>query len=162
MENRKPTQQELDSHIKDTEQHIGWVRLWAQKFACELISNAAIHDQSKFEEPELSIYAKVRPLMAATEYGSPEYRVAGKKLGPAWQHHKENNPHHPSHWENGVNDMNLILIIEMLCDWKSASQRFPDQDFRQSLIYNIDRYNIDEQLGGMLIRTAEDLGMMND
>ena len=160
--NLKPTQQELDDYIKDTDEHIGFVRHWVAKFNSMLKANADIHDDSKYEEPELSIYARVRPLMNATEYGSTEYRIAGRKLGSAWKHHKQNNPHHPDHWENGVNDMNLVLIIEMLCDWKSASQRNPNQDFRSSLEYNIDRYKIGEQLGLMLIKTAEDMGMMND
>jgi hypothetical protein len=37
-------------------------------------------------------------------------------MAPALKHHYENNRHHPEHFKNNIDDMNLIDLIEMLCD----------------------------------------------
>lgn len=39
----------------------------------ELVERAKVHDASKFEEPERSVFAANTPKLAKTEYGSPEY-----------------------------------------------------------------------------------------
>ena len=45
------------------------------------------------------------------------------KFKPAIDHHYANNRHHPEHWPNGINDMTLMDLIEMLADWKAATAR---------------------------------------
>ena len=48
-------------------------------------------------------------------------------MGPALQHHYEDNCHHPEHYRNGIHDMNMVDLIEMLCDWRAAIKRYhPD------------------------------------
>ncbi len=63
--------------------------------------------------------------------------------------HKEAN--------SGINDMTLIDIIEMFCDWKAASLRHADGDFLESLEYNRKRFNISEQLHDIFLNTANAL-----
>ena len=37
------------------------------------------------------------------------------------------NRHHPEHFgEDGIRGMNLPDVVEMLCDWKAASERTKD------------------------------------
>lgn len=39
----------------------------------------------------------------------------------AWEHHKQNNPHHPEHF-GCMEDMGLYELIDMVCDWAAMSQ----------------------------------------
>ena len=67
------------------------------------------HDESKFEEPEFEAYAE-------RFYNNGEENL---EFEEAWKHHYMNNEHHPEHWLG--EDMPLIYILEMLCDWGSFS-----------------------------------------
>jgi hypothetical protein len=111
------------SHIEDTEKHIYRVQELAEDVASAIMTDTEFHDQSKLEEPERSIYEEVVPQFVGLEYGSDEYKAVAKKLGPAWDHHKAHNRHHVEYFDNHVEGMNLIDIIEMLCDWKAAGER---------------------------------------
>jgi len=51
--------------------------------------------------------------------------------------------------------MNLVDIMEMLCDWKASSARHNDGNIRTSLELNKDRFNIDAQLYQILENTIE-------
>lgn len=67
------------------------------------------HDESKFSEEEFEPYAQ-------KWYGNGEETFEYKE---AWKHHWMNNEHHPEHWLG--EDMPLIYILEMICDWGSFS-----------------------------------------
>ena len=67
------------------------------------------HDDSKFGEEEFEPYAK-------HFYDDDDYSL---DYDEAWEHHWMNNEHHPEHWLG--QDMPLIYILEMLCDWGSFS-----------------------------------------
>ena len=84
----------------------------------------------------------------------------GDKLGPAWEHHLANNDHHTGHHENGIWDMDLMMILEMLCDWKAASERNPNQVFSESLKLNIMKYKIEKPLANAIRNTAKSLGFL--
>ena len=98
----------------DTITHIQTVR----KYICKLISAISEfgykHDKSKLSEPELSVFNKVTPKLAKLTYGSDEYKEQLKEMDVALKHHYECNPHHPEHWKNGIKDMDLVCICEML------------------------------------------------
>jgi len=76
----------------------------------------AEHDESKFSEEEFEAYAR-------KFYGKQD--INGKPLDyvpgydEAWKHHWTHNEHHPEFWLG--EDMPLIYILEMLCDWGSFS-----------------------------------------
>ncbi len=70
------------------------------------------HDESKFSEEEFEPYARFW-------YDDSEHYDYDPEYEAAWEHHWMNNEHHPERW-NG-NDMPLIYILEMLCDWGSFS-----------------------------------------
>ena len=57
-----------------------------------------------------------------------------------------------------VNEMNLLDIVEMLCDWKAATERHADGSITMSLVINPKRFGIDDQLAGILRNTVRDLG----
>ena len=158
---RKPTEEELDNYLEDTHAHIKLVQNQMNKAIIFLKTQSVVHDRSKFTDEEAEIYAVVTPEFAKYDYGTPEHKAVGDKLGPAWEHHLENNPHHPEYHENGVDGMDLLYIIEMLCDWKAASMRNPNQDFKKSLQLNLDKKKIAPQLQSIMINTAARLGMLD-
>ena len=97
-------------------------------------------------------------MLPKLEYGSEEYRRALNMMGPALKHHYQHNRHHPEHFPNGIPDMNLFDILEMLADWKAAGDRVKDDDFQKSLRINIKRFKISRELALIFANTAKDLG----
>lgn len=126
------------------------------------------HDASKLIEPELSAFDIATPKLAQMEYGSDEYKQSLRDLGPALKHHFEHNDHHPEHYENGVRGMSLMALIEMLCDWRAASERVKQRTddpakiktFESGLAYNQERFGYSDELAEILLNTARELGMV--
>ena len=137
--------------------HIHQVRKFLYAFIEELDKRARNHDQSKLEEPEASIFGKYTPELAKCEYGSDEYDECLERVKPAIEHHYANNRHHPEHWPDGVNDMTLIDLVEMLCDWKAATQRNKNGNIRKSVELNAKRFEMSEQLTQIFENTVREM-----
>ena len=91
------------------------------KFIAIFQGQIAKHDASKLVSPEKDGFDKYTPMLAKMEYGSDEYKKCLKELQhPYLDYHYANNSHHPEHYKNGINGMNLFDVIEMYCDWKAA------------------------------------------
>lgn len=58
----------------------------------------------------------------------------------------------------GVYGMNLLDIVEMLCDWKAASERHQTGNFEKSLEINAARFNLQRQLVVIFENTGIDMG----
>ncbi len=121
----------------------------------ELNERSVRHDRSKTEPPELEVFNEYTPKLKHSTYGSDEYKGFLEGMGEGLKHHYANNRHHPEHFENGINGMTLIDLIEMLADWKAATERHDDGDLSQSLEIQTDRFGISEQLALILKNTAE-------
>jgi len=81
-----------------------------------------------------------------------------EELEPALEHHYAHNSHHPEHYEHGVAGMTLADVVEMLVDWKAASERHDDdQDIYDSIEHNAGRFDLSDQLTQILRNTAEEL-----
>jgi hypothetical protein len=118
------------------------------------------HDLSKMQQPELPIFDEFSPKLKDSTYGSPEYFEYLERMQVALDHHYASNRHHPEHFENGVNDMTLVDLVEMLCDWKAATERHDTGDLGRSFEINQDRFNMSEQLVYILRNTAEEKGWL--
>ena len=139
--------------LQDLIDHKQHVAGYMQLVASELFRRAAVHDNSKFSPEEFDIYEATFSELQKVAYGSPEYKEAVKKLGPAWSHHCKFNDHHPECFEEGVKGMDFIQLIEMLCDWLAASER-SQTNFLEGLDMNKERFYIDDSLFNALKRTA--------
>ena len=140
--------------VKDLVQHKQWVAQYMQAVASELFERTAVHDNSKFDPWEFDIYEQVFPELKKYSYGSEELKATYETLGPALKHHLMVNRHHPEYFENGVNGMNLIDLIEMVCDWCAASKR-SQTGIDKGLQINKERYGIDEQVFIILKNTVD-------
>lgn len=61
---------------------------------------------------------------------------------------------HKTHLESNVNGMNLIDVLELICDWKAASMRHHDGDVRESIRINTTRFGLSPQLVSILSNTV--------
>jgi hypothetical protein len=142
----------------DTSEHIHNVQLLLHGMVLELLSRAMAHDRSKLQSPEVEAFTITTPKLAGLTYGSDEYRAALREMKPAIEHHYAHNRHHPEYFgEAGVNGMNLLDVLEMLCDWKAATMRHNDGDIRKSITHNAERFGLSPQLVKILENTVNDL-----
>lgn len=144
----------LDECRVETQKHIEKVRKYVRFFTDKLTSRGENHDASKMESPEVELFADHTERLAEIEYGSEEYKKELEELRPALEHHYNSNRHHPEYHKNGIIDMNLVDILEMLCDWKASCSRQKNGNLLKSIEINSERFNIDKQLSQILINTA--------
>lgn len=127
----------------------------------ELIDRSVRHDLSKTEDPELKIFNEYTPKLKTTTYGSPEYKAHLAGMAEALAHHYANNRHHPEHFSSGVTGMTLVDLLEMLADWRAATERHADGDLRASLEIQRERFGISDQLAQILENTAAHFGWLD-
>lgn len=135
-------------HIARVQELLGWM-------ASQLFSRAMQHDDSKLQEPELSAFAAASRKLSDMTYGSEEYEAALEELDEALDHHYAHNRHHPEHHDAGIAGMNLVDLVEMLVDWKAASERHDDGDLYASIEHNTERFDLSPQLRQILTNTAQ-------
>lgn len=135
----------------DTLTHIKRVAQLLGDAAIQLIRRGQVHDDSKLESPEKDLFDEYTPLLKDSAYNSDKYKANLKGLGPALDHHYAVNSHHPEFYPDGVNDMDLFDIFEMVCDWKAATERTQGGDFLKSLEINKARFGLSDQLVQIMI-----------
>ena len=139
----------------ETIKHIENVRKFIRIFTDALTTRAVRHDSTKLESPEVEVFAEFTPKLANSTYGSEEYNGFLKQMNTVLQHHYASNRHHPEHFTKGIDDMTLVDIVEMLCDWKAASLRQNDGNLLKSIELNANRFGYDDQLKKIFINTAK-------
>jgi len=175
MEDQRPKTKE---HIREVQKQIHTV-IYALK------DRAKNHDASKLESPEREIFDEYTPKLRDSTYGSDKYKQYLKEMKPALDHHYANNRHHPEHFkkyvcngcfteyldtqpnvcggcgysqfqlESNISGMNLVDLIEMLCDWKAATKRHADGDILKSIELNQKRFGYSDELKSILLNTVE-------
>ena len=142
------TNNETRKHIANVASYIGLV-------INLLYKRAMGHDQTKLEQPELPLFTEYTEKLAGCTYGSEEYKQFLQGLKPALEHHYAKNRHHPEHYPNGIDDMTLIDVMEMICDWKAATLRHNDGNILKSIDINMERFGISPQLAQIMRNTVE-------
>lgn len=127
-------------------------------FIAELGDRATHHDLSKLSPEEKDVFDEFSPKLKDSTYGSDEYWSFLEAMKPALAHHYANNRHHPEHFPNGVNGMTLVDLVEMLSDWKAATERHDDGDLEKSLEIQRKRFNLSDKLVDILRNTAREAG----
>ena len=138
----------------ETRKHILNVIKYIHIITGYLHERSVNHDKTKLESPEVELFTKTTEQLAGCTYGSEEYKQFLNDLKPALDHHYACNSHHPEHHVKGIDDMNLIDILEMVCDWKAATLRHNDGNLLKSIEHNSKRFNISPQLTNILNNTA--------
>jgi len=152
----EPTDAEAETMIGILK-HIFRVRHHIFKVTGELQERAYNHDKSKLSKQELPSFTQFTTKLKGLTYGSYEYNKSLEGLKPALDHHYANNRHHPEfHGTAGINGMNIIDLVEMLCDWKAAGERHNDGgDLKVSIQKSKERFGISDQLEQILYNSVQ-------
>lgn len=142
---------------EDTLAHIRRVQDLMEEAVTNIVGRELAHDASKLLPPEKEGFDAATKALKGLSYGTPEYKAALDELRPTLQHHYRVNDHHPEHWINGILDMSLFSLVEMLCDWKAAGERHADGSIEKSLRINRTRFKIPMPLFAVLCHTAFEL-----
>lgn len=144
----------------DTLRHIRRVQQLLGESAAELIRRGTVHDDSKLGPEEKPHFDRETPLLKGLTFNSPEYKESLGRLRDALQHHYANNSHHPEHYDNGVAGMDLFDLVEMVMDWKAASERGAGATI--NLEGAFERFKVEPQLASIIRNTAVRLGWIGD
>lgn len=120
----------------------------------ELVDRSLSHDRSKTEDPERAVFDEFTPKLRDSTYGSEEYKGYLAEMKVALDHHYAHNRHHPEFHDAGIAGMTLVDLIEMLADWRAATERHADGSLVRSLAVQKERFGISDQLEAILWNTA--------
>jgi hypothetical protein len=154
--------EEEQNTLELTRTHIRQVGRYMSDVSGVLIDRAFDHDNSKFDPKEFDTFVRMTARLKGLTYGSQEYKDTLAEMNPALAHHYKHNRHHPEHYVGGVKSMSLLDMIEMLCDWKAATERHDDGCLVKSMEHNLSRFNIPTLLWNALVRTAFEMEWITD
>ena len=140
---------------EDTIKHINQVVKYIDVCIDELVYRANNHDNSKLKDPEKEIFDIYTPKLKDTTYGSEEYNTYLSEMKVALDHHYKHNRHHPEHFNSNISKMNLIDIIEMICDWLAATKRHSNGNIYKSIEHNQKRFGYSDELKQIFINTID-------
>lgn len=146
----------------DTWQHIHVVQAYLRQIITDLLVRAHAHDQSKLVEPEVSTFDEYTPKLKNSTYGSDEYKQFLEGMGWGLRHHYAHNDHHPEHFDDGIHEMHVGQLVEMLCDWKAATLRLADGDLERSIRQNAERFGYGDEICELLLNTAQAFGWLDN
>jgi len=150
LELQTPSKEEALKYEAETLDHIRSVFTNISILLTELTVRGSLHDKSKTETPEKEMFAKYRKAMDNLTYGTPEYDKLKTVMSEDFLYkHYEQNKHHPEYYENGIKDMDLVDLTEMLCDWIAASQNNVDLNINQ------EKFKYDDVLKRILQNTID-------
>lgn len=132
--------------------HVKGVRFKLFSIASKLIQRARHHDESKLQEPEYSLWCKMDE-ESRYKYGTKEYKDKIERYKEVFDLHYAANRHHPEHYALGIDDMDLIDMIEMVCDWISYKKDITIREAIEIIDIQGTRYNMSTQLMNILKNT---------
>ncbi len=147
-------QEENKKYIEEHKANVKKFADWLEANLPELFDNIDLdtfheiieeHDDSKFSEEEFEPYAQ-------KWFGDKKKTLEYEE---AWKHHWMNNEHHPEFWLG--EDMPLIYILEMICDWGSFSIKSGDMRELSEFYYNEARDDEEKNLSEATKEIIEDI-----
>lgn len=152
----KQNNKKILNYVIEAEKHAEKVKGYLNNFIDDLIDRGRSHDESKMVSPELQIFAEYTPKLKEVTYNSEEYKEFLKEMKPALKHHYKENRHHPEHFDNGIKGMTLVDLMEMVADWKAASERHSDGDIIKSIEMNQERFGYSDDIKQILFNTVKE------
>jgi len=118
----------------------------------ELRKRAEEHDNSKLQFPEIEWLIEMDK-EPRCQYGTKEYYEKMNRWKKFFVHHYTQNKHHPDHYSNGIDDMDLVDITEFLVDVVSYYEVLQAHDGEKVLDDQEKRFQISGQLRNVLSNT---------
>lgn len=142
---RRPSYEELETTAQ-TWQHIDLVRKVLRRVVVELSRRGETHDRSKLDRAEVDTFTEFTPKLKSCTYGSDEYKGHLADMKVALDHHYAHNRHHPEHFARGIRGMNIVDVVEMICDWYASTKRHANGDIHCSIDINQVRFGMSDEL----------------
>lgn len=147
----------------ETMKHIHRVRDFLNDLAVRILERGKFHDATKLGPHEKPLFDEATPKLRSLTYGTEEYRASLRAIAPALEHHYANNSHHPEFYgDRGITGMDLIDLIEMVADWRAASERGASADVPNTMLTSLGvsagRFRIGSQLHAILENTIIRMG----
>jgi hypothetical protein len=143
----------------DVREHQRKVKYWMRRFWGSLQRRSEVHDNSKLNDPEeKAMFDHWTPALREATFGSDQYKMALDGMGEGVQRHYRANRHHPEHYENGVNGMTLIDVVEMVADWMAAAEA---KMTHVDLDHAAQRFNLAPQLVDIIANTLREEDFWN-
>ena len=147
---------QIHPHAKElarVTRHIMTVQSRMRAIARRILNRADSHDLSKFAPDELGGMIEIDAIAEESGLNSPQYMEAIK--GPAIGLHRSRHSHHPEFHSDGIKDMSLLDLIEMVCDWKAANQVRGHPEGRQSVNMMIRRLELKDEYRFVVLLVAD-------
>ena len=132
--------------VVETLRHQKQIRILGDLFIKSLTERLQSHDDTKLESPEIEGFDAMANTIDNITYGSEADKAAKELLSVALTHHYARERHHPEHFDNGIEDMNLVDLVEHFLDCMASSLRHNDGNFRKSLETNQKRFGYSVEL----------------
>ena len=136
----------LVRHQKHVEANMG-------QLAAELIRRGHMHDQSKLSPSELDGFVEIHHIAREYPLGTPEYEAAMRDA-TCIKEHFSNNSHHPEYHEK-TEDMGWLDLIEMVLDWKAASDTYGHKTVRECLDYQKERHSFSSDQWWLILQIVD-------
>lgn len=143
----------MSNFTNDLHKHKVLLRAILYNLANQLKERADKHDDSKYSKEEKDVFESIDEIKRE-DFDSYEqyYNCTKPLLQKALDHHYANNRHHPEHFEKGVNDMNLLDVLEMIVDWESSASC---RGTKLDVDYSFKRFKIEPQLQKIINNTLK-------
>lgn len=135
--------------------HKIYVMYFLSKFCVLVIYRGLVHDLSKFTFKEARYFIPHFHGLKKSVFGTRTYDDLLKAVNLAVDHHYKNNRHHPEFHPGGINNMNLIDVVELFCDWRASTFKHSTGNIFRSVRINNSRFNITGPLYYILSNTAK-------
>jgi hypothetical protein len=140
------------------QRHIATVQKHLNKFVTRLQQRGIEHDLSKLSKDEFTGFVEVNQIARLHPFGSKEYNNSLKDNKTIALHFSRNSHHPEYHIKHGVNDMTMLDWIEMVTDWKAASETYGNTSFNDALEIQRKRFRLTDAqmwLVGLIAKELE-------
>ncbi len=134
--------------------HLVYLREGIMRICHALEHRAVVHDASKYGPLEFPGFARINATARQHAYGSPEYTASLQAEKPTIQHHTASNSHHPE-YHDAPADMGWLDIVEMVCDWWSASKTYSTTDWDEVMELQKQRFDWTPEQWWLICQVAE-------
>lgn len=109
-----------DDTVIYIKRHKARVRYWMNQFASSLLTRADNHDNTKLQEPEISLWRNMdkEPRYLYSEDPNSDYQQKLQRYRPVFELHYDHNRHHMEYFQrhNDEFGMDLLDMLEFICD----------------------------------------------
>jgi len=145
-----------EDYIKD---HRNKVQQWVQRIMKILEDRAKKHDLSKLND-ELELWKKLDEY-PRYKYGSSEYFEKLKRFKNVFYTHWAHNRHHYEYFRikhHGniskiYTDIDLVDLIEMMCDWLSYNETITVTDAKKLVAEQMKRLGMPKEIAALILNT---------